>query len=464
MLIRRFAVVGATVVGMTAWLAPPAFAVDEVGQADLPTQTDSVDTTSSTSTTTTTTTDPTESSTTVTTTTIAEALPELPDVTVPPELIGDSRAPVLLNPGGNDGGEVPLHQIQFDHVGNGILQQKVAEFQAELGERQATLLGLEGRLIRQRGVVSRLTAELETLDGDVKRSIVDAVRAEEELRSHTVEAFINGDTDGRLSLVRFDDPVQLGVAREMLGSVVQTDEDVVRKYNEAREKLAAGQEAKASSLAEARSDLSETEDLYDIGHAAIADAADAIKAYESGSQIYVRGFVFPIAGDAEFIDSWGFPRMMGTSSQHWHQGSDVFAKYGTPLVAAESGVLFKVGQASLGGTKLWIRGDSGTEYYYAHLSAIADGVVNGKRVNVGDVVGYVGDSGNARGTPPHLHFEVHTGGSPINPYPLLKATYGTKPMVEIVLAPEPAFVSEPAVEIPAEVPAPVAIPPATSGP
>ncbi len=458
MLIRRFAVVGVTVLGMTAWLAPP---VSAVAGADDAAPEDPAVTTSST----TTTTDPPASSsttttTTVTTTTVPEAPPELPEVTVPPELVDDPRAPVLLNPGEHDGGDAPQHQVRFDQVGNGILQEKVAEFQTELADRQAILLGLEGRLMRQREVVQALAAELKTLDAGVKRNIVDAVLAEEELQAHTVEAFINGNTDGRLSLVRFEDPVQLGVAREMLGSVVQADEDVVRNYNEAREKLASGQEAKATELAEARADLRETEELFETEYAAIASATDAIKAYESGSQIYVSGFVFPIAGDAEFIDSWGFPRMTGTSSQHWHQGTDVFATYGTPLVAAESGVLFKVGQASLGGSKLWVRGDSGTEFYYAHLSAFAEGVTNGKRVNAGDVVGYVGDSGNAKGTSPHLHIEVHTGGSPINPYPLLKATYGTKPMVEIVLAPEPAAAAEPAVGLPA----PVAVPPTTAGP
>ena len=82
---------------------------------------------------------------------------------------------------------------------------------------------------------------------------------------------------------------------------------------------------------------------------------------------------------------------------------------GTPLVACESGTLTKIGPAGLGGNRLWVKGDSGTEYYYAHLSAFAEGSVEGKRVNAGDVVGFVGNTGNAAGGPSHLHFEVHPG-------------------------------------------------------
>jgi len=75
----------------------------------------------------------------------------------------------------------------------------------------------------------------------------------------------------------------------------------------------------------------------------------------------------------------------------------------------------------LGGTKLWLVGASGTRYYYAHLSAFAEGVTEGKVVTAGDVVGFVGNTGNAATTPAHLHFEVHANGGPaVNPYPLLK--------------------------------------------
>ena len=84
--------------------------------------------------------------------------------------------------------------------------------------------------------------------------------------------------------------------------------------------------------------------------------------------------------------------------------------------------------------QLWVAGDSGNGYYYAHLSAFAPGIHDGQRVRAGELVGFVGDTGNARGTSPHLHFEIHPGGiGPVNPYPLLRAAYGNRPKFTAVV-------------------------------
>ena len=85
-------------------------------------------------------------------------------------------------------------------------------------------------------------------------------------------------------------------------------------------------------------------------------------------------------------------------------------------------MITKVGTDRLGGTKLWVIGESGTTYYYAHLSAFADGVADGVLVEAGTIVGFVGNTGNAATTPSHLHFEVHPGGGPaVDPTPIVKA-------------------------------------------
>jgi murein DD-endopeptidase MepM/ murein hydrolase activator NlpD len=112
---------------------------------------------------------------------------------------------------------------------------------------------------------------------------------------------------------------------------------------------------------------------------------------------------------------------MGTEYEHAHQGTDILAPKGTPLVACERGIVTEMGTDVLGGTKLWLKGESGTYYYYAHLSAFAEGLSDGTLVEAGDLVGLVGDTGNAKGGPAHLHFEIHPdGGEAVNPYPLLK--------------------------------------------
>ncbi len=156
---------------------------------------------------------------------------------------------------------------------------------------------------------------------------------------------------------------------------------------------------------------------------AVEQAVIELEAFRAGSEIYVHGVTFPIAGrySVPLIDSFGFPRMPGTTDAHWHEGIDIFASRGTPLVATERGVVSRIGNGRLGGLKLWLRGESGADWYYAHLDGFAPGLRNGQVVEAGELLGYVGNTGNAVGTPPHLHMQVHpNGGRPVNPYPLLK--------------------------------------------
>ncbi len=115
------------------------------------------------------------------------------------------------------------------------------------------------------------------------------------------------------------------------------------------------------------------------------------------------GYVFPVYGPAGFGDSFGAPR----AETIWHHGADIFAGLGAPVLAVADGTLFSVGRNRIGGNRLWLRDRNGNEFYYAHLSAFSPLAVNGGRVNAGDVVGFVGNSGDAQTTPYHLHFEVH---------------------------------------------------------
>lgn len=131
-------------------------------------------------------------------------------------------------------------------------------------------------------------------------------------------------------------------------------------------------------------------------------------------------WLFPVDGDYNFTDTFLAPRMTGSRYAHRHQGADIFADEGAPLVAVERGLVGRVGEVSLGGLRVWLLGESGTNYYYAHLSAFADDLEPGQFVEAGTVLGYVGHTGNAISTPPHVHFQVHPGGgSAVNPFPLL---------------------------------------------
>jgi murein DD-endopeptidase MepM/ murein hydrolase activator NlpD len=119
-----------------------------------------------------------------------------------------------------------------------------------------------------------------------------------------------------------------------------------------------------------------------------------------------------------YVDSWGAPRSGGRS----HQGTDVMAPHGARVFAFANGVVSRESTSTNGGIQLYLQGDNGVEYFYAHLSGYA--VSAGTRVRAGQLIAYNGQTGNAQYTAPHVHFEVHLGGGPVNPYPYLKRVCG----------------------------------------
>lgn len=122
----------------------------------------------------------------------------------------------------------------------------------------------------------------------------------------------------------------------------------------------------------------------------------------------------PIEG-ASLIESWGSPRSGGRG----HQGIDVFAPRNTPIRSTTPGIVVTVGQNDLGGRIVRVFGPGGEWHYYAHLERYGD-IHPGQRIAPGQIVGYVGDSGNARGTPTHLHYGIYRWrGGAMDPYPRL---------------------------------------------
>src|SRR2546429_1797525 len=141
--------------------------------------------------------------------------------------------------------------------------------------------------------------------------------------------------------------------------------------------------------------------------------------------------IFPVVGDVQYQDDFGAPRRGGP-----HQGNDIMAEKKSPAVAAEAGKVKYWTTSSSAGCMLYLYGESGTTYLYIHLNndvtrgndnrgkcvrGVAYAVKDGAKVAAGQQIAYVGDSGDANGGHPHLHFEVHpAGGKAVDPFPYLQ--------------------------------------------
>lgn len=128
--------------------------------------------------------------------------------------------------------------------------------------------------------------------------------------------------------------------------------------------------------------------------------------------------VIPVAGvhHAQLRDTFGEARSGGRG----HEGIDIFAARGTEVLAAAGGVIEFIAEKPRPGRCVWIAGSDGHSYFYAHLDRWAPGLYDGMLVRAGDLLGFVGNSGNASGGSPHLHFEVRRDGQALNPYPILR--------------------------------------------
>jgi hypothetical protein len=181
----------------------------------------------------------------------------------------------------------------------------------------------------------------------------------------------------------------------------------------------------------------------------------------SGATARVPALIFPIVGAATYTDDFGDARGQGS-----HDGNDIMSTRKAPAVAVEPGKISFWTTSSRAGCMLYLYGASGTKYLYIHLNndltarndnrgtckpgvSYAEGLKDGAKVRAGQLIGYVGDSGDADGAQPHLHFELHpNGGSAVSPYRYLrKATrllFNVKPGARIWLALDGTVAATPA--------------------
>ena len=160
--------------------------------------------------------------------------------------------------------------------------------------------------------------------------------------------------------------------------------------------------------------------LVVLGPRSTVDVIEVLERIDAPPQVLARVLApFPVAGRASYADDWGAPRHGPPA--HSHEGTDIFAATGTPVIASAAGTVTRMStNRGLGGTSLRVTTATGTYFYYAHLDGFAPGLAVGQQVAPGDVLGFVGTTGNAAGGAAHLHFEIHPGGGvAVPPVPFL---------------------------------------------
>lgn len=319
------------------------------------------------------------------------------------------------------------------------LETALAEYEAINAEREAltyTIAQLNDRII-----------EYET----------EVVDLRDRARELVIEAYTSGNTgligaafaagtiqDLLTSQVLIDRAASRDIAQLDRFEAIQRDMERLKVDKASQEEHVRGLEIEAEALVEQMSELdAEMEAAYQRADATVREAIDALKRERSeyaaaearrkaqqaaSARTAASGaaaglppeatpnFLCPVAGSPSFINSWGFARSGGRR----HKGVDMFDPRGTPLVAVSDGYV-KLRSVNLGGIVTYLYGTDGNLYYYAHLDGYPDGLGDGQQVARGDVVGYLGSTGNARYTSPHLHFEIKPNyGSAVNPYPTVR--------------------------------------------
>ncbi len=324
-------------------------------------------------------------------------------------------------------------------------REQLAEYRAAQAEFESAALAYE-RVLNE---IDQLQRQQARVSGSVEANVSTAENVQRQIEEHAVELYMRGgfttpgiilsasSVDRLITTTEFLSSAGLGArgsldellaARGQLTRFEVDLEDVHRQLQEKQAEAAemlTRQEAAMQAEQQAYARLSDRcRDLnakYEAEQAAARERERLRREQErlrNQGSVQTGPFICPFTpGRTSFINSWGFPRSGGRT----HKGTDLFAAWDEPIYAVQSGTVLNT-NSGLGGIGIWLRADSGFAYYYAHLSRRAVG--NGQRVTQGQVIGFNGNTGNALGGSPHLHFQMHPGGlnsAAVNPYPTLVA-------------------------------------------
>lgn len=354
------------------------------------------------------------------------------------------------------GSSAPAFSIEEEEVERARQEAEAAAHERaaaleDLNAAVATYEEINGELQELTFRIGRLRSQLEVYED---RSL----ELREQIRARAVESYMDG-TARNDALARTYSPEEVQqsiIARQVLAIAVEDDsadldtlvattaemdrlrgqldadtarvsqlrveaEAVVARMNELFAQADDVAEEAEAVLEQAEAELEEQRRREEEERRRLEELRAALGAPPLGVPMWVTpGFICPIDGRNWYLDTWGAPRSGGRT----HKGIDMFAARGTPLVAVGDGIVRK-SYGTLGGYIVWLYADHGVDYFYAHLDSYPAGLADGQRVTRGQVIGYVGDTGNPPPGAYHLHFGIYPGGiTAVNPYPTVLETCG----------------------------------------
>jgi len=270
---------------------------------------------------------------------------------------------------------------------------------------------------------AKLRDELVRLNRRIKSDRARLKRVEKRLALRTRLAYTGGlGADTFEVMITSEHPSEVLDRISLIEAATRADSSALReakvvrrRLERARNRASAARRDLAKLIANRKADAGRLERLL-----AAANRPERNRASRSSAPPaqFNGSYACLVGPNNAYRDTWGAPRSGGRR----HKGTDVFAPMGSPSYAVTDGVVTRTTNGGNAGLSIYVRGTDGNEYFYAHMSSL---VVRSGRVRAGQLIARVGNTGNARGGPAHIHFEVHPGGgSPVNPYPYVRRFCG----------------------------------------
>jgi len=308
--------------------------------------------------------------------------------------------------------------------------QSAASLEAQLQELKKETKAAGDAFDRAYWRLDESEVKLAKADKRIKATRKELGSAKKQLNRHASAIYRRDSLDQLSFLVNATSFQELVTRMEYIRRIGEADAEAIisvrrlsRKLAKERTQLLKEKKSNSAALAGLKSRRDKLQSQLKSKQAAFASVKQQLDAVRGGpnrptdvaSQPGPNGMVFPVVGAYYYANTWGASRSGG---RRRHQGTDIMAPRGTPCVAILPGTVSSKNNG-LGGKTIWLRTSNGWGVYYAHLDGWA---VKSGRVRAGQVIGYVGSTGNAAGGAPHLHFEIHPGGgAAVNPYPYLRS-------------------------------------------